>query len=318
LVIGPFLVLTAVSFALETFLLLQAGRRQQQQQQEHFHHRSIAHRRSGKAAPTSMAATKNDTVVKVAAAIVNRPHVPPKHNASAAFSFTADDHWLLAPDDPLLSRYEWDMSPIVIPQYKLIFFTQAKIGCTVWKHLFRRIMGYENWRVEDNGLPWNPKSNGLTYLYHYDRITASAMLRSDDWIKAIFVRNPIERFVSACLDKAVRHPTFLSAHCCSSEPPQQPQLQPQQQPQREDDEAATNNNNTLCVESKFSIDAFLRLVKICDNPHWRPQSRRLPHASYWQFINFVGQMESVADHAESLLRQIGVGRLRQKRVGKWR
>jgi hypothetical protein len=43
----------------------------------------------------------------------------------------------------------WDAAPIVIEKYKLIFFTLPKCGCTVWKQLFRRMMGYSDWSTQD-------------------------------------------------------------------------------------------------------------------------------------------------------------------------
>jgi hypothetical protein len=56
-----------------------------------------------------------------------------------------------------MSPPAYDSSLIVIEKCKLIFYTTPKIGCTVWKQLFRRIMGFEDW--------WDPfvdpKTNGL-------------------------------------------------------------------------------------------------------------------------------------------------------------
>lgn len=205
------------------------------------------------------------------------------HAILPPFSFAND--WVLPENDPLLSRSEWDLSPIVIEEFKLIFFTQAKVGCTVWKQLFRRMMHFPNWRAENccNMLPWNPRSNGLKYLYDYDRMEASRMLQDSNWTKAMFVRDPVERFVSAWLDKAVHHKFFLQQQCCER----------------------YGLEESMCDTAKQDIVSFLDLVRICDNAHWRPQNRRLPDPTYWKFISYIGRMETVAEDAEKLLRNIG-------------
>jgi Sulfotransferase family len=280
--LGPFLVLTFVLFVYEThwFLFLSSSSSGTAISRSLLASSSGAHRAAGQGAPT---ATTNHNAITTEN-LANHS-IPRKAEIQPFFRSTTDEDWVLSPDDPLLSRSEWDLSPIVIPEFQLIFFTQAKIGCTVWKQLFRRMMGLPDWAAENccDLLPWNPRQNGLTYLYHYDRNVASSMLRDDNWTKAIFVRDPVERFVSAWLDKAVRNDSFLQTHCCDRY-----QLEEQQ-----------------CIDARTSMAAFIQLVRVCDNPHWRPQSHRLPHASYWQFMTFTGHMESVADDAERLLRTIG-------------
>jgi len=109
-------------------------------------------------------------------------------------------------DSPYLQG-DWDGSPVVIEQHKLVFFTVAKVGCTSFKMLFRRIMGKSDWMVEEyvNMVPWNPFTNGLEYLYDYNRTRASEIMTSPDWTRAIFVREPKRRFLSAWLDKVMTH-----------------------------------------------------------------------------------------------------------------
>jgi hypothetical protein len=189
--------------------------------------------------------------------------------------------WLLQPDDSIYSRENWDGAPIVLEEYKLIFFTSAKVGCTVWKQLFRRIAGLKDWKAEatDKLLPWNPELNGLKYLYDYNRETASHMMTSPEYTRAIFVREPKERFLSAYLDKAVTNSNFIRQKCCP-----------------------TFGN---CTETaKASLSSFFGLTQWCMNDHWKPQSRRMD-PKFWSTINFVGHMDTVATDAERLLRQVG-------------
>jgi len=208
---------------------------------------------------------------------------------------------LVQEGDAIYQEGEWDMAPVVLEKYKLVFFTQAKVGCTVWKQLFRRMAGYQNWKAENtrNLLPWNPRFNGLKYLYHYDLQTASQILTDPTWTRAIFVRDPKERFVSAYLDKAVQNPHFLKRQCCTA-------ISTKTTSTEQND----NDKTVACAEQSISRAqtspmAFLQFVeRYCDNAHWRPQSLRLTD-KYWPVINFVGHMETVAEDAERLLRQVG-------------
>jgi hypothetical protein len=143
------------------------------------------------------------------------------------------------------------------------------------------MMGYSNWNIEEyeNLLPWNPAKNGLKYLYDYDRKTASHMLESDEWTKAVFVREPKDRFLSAYLDKAF-HPTYLMDKCCWEQP-------------------------QGCVENaRASAQGFLNLIKFCSDAHWNPLYKRM-EPKYWKYLNFVGHMETLEQDAKRLLIKIG-------------
>jgi vacuolar-type H+-ATPase subunit H len=61
------------------------------------------------------------------------------NEAMVSTSMVTDE--LVQQGDFIYRRGDWDGSPVVLEEYKLIFFTSAKVECTVWKQLFRRIMG---------------------------------------------------------------------------------------------------------------------------------------------------------------------------------
>ena len=84
----------------------------------------------------------------------------------------------------------WDGAPIVMEDARLIFFTVPEIASTTFKQLFRRMMGFEDWKESNGALPHDPHENGLKYLYDFDLDEAHDMLVSDDWKRAIFVRDP--------------------------------------------------------------------------------------------------------------------------------
>ena len=161
-------------------------------------------------------------------------------------------------------------------EYQLIFFTVPKVGCTVFKQLFRRMAKYNNWKKSASGIPHNPQINGLTYLYNYNVNNATAMLTSDNWTKAIFVRDPKERLLSAYLDKAVRKQgSYITHHCCPS-----------------------------CGADSATLVGFLGVMQYCDDPHWMPQSKRM-ESRFWDSVNFVGHVETAALDAKALLQRLG-------------
>ena len=134
--------------------------------------------------------------------------------------------------------WNWDRSPVVIESHKLIFFTIPKVGCTVFKQLFRRMMRHENWKTKD---PHNPHRNGLDYLSEWSLEEAAEMMTSPEWTRAVFIRDPKQRFLSAYLDKAVRKEgQYVNRHCC--------------------------NDDWTCAPK--NISAFLRTTRHCYDPHW--------------------------------------------------
>ena len=164
------------------------------------------------------------------------------------------------------------MSPVVAKSHGLIFFTVPKVGCTVFKKLVWRMASLDDWMAKDYDPLHDPRTNGLTYRNQYPK-KALKMLRSKEWTKAIFVREPKARFLSAYLDKvASKGGSYVVRHCC---------------PRKRD-----------CAPDTM-LD-FLHLTKRCWDPHWAPQSKRLT-AGLWAAMDFVGSFENVRDDAEALL-----------------
>jgi len=211
---------------------------------------------------------------------------------------------------PLLRRGDivhtygpWDGSPIVLESHQLLFFTIPKVGCTVWKQLFRRMEGYKDWIQDQHPLPHAPPRNGLKYLYDYEPIIAEHMLTDPSWTRAIFVRDPKERLLSAYLDKG-RQNQYIQFHCCKHLQPQEGlyrQLQcDHPQEHRGPTESLTDSTPPLLSFSDFVSS----LVHHCPDPHWNPQSQRID-AKYWPYVNFVGRMERMERDAQQLLQLIG-------------
>ena len=199
---------------------------------------------------------------------------------------------LLSNDDPIYKWGSWDEAPIVVESHKLLFFTIPKCGCTVWKQLFRRMYGWQNWKVHDEYLPHHPISNGLNYLYHYKPDEAEKMLTDPSWTRAILFRDPKERLLSAYLDKVLHnHGKYVRVHCCRGNNSLNLSLQCQVPEEKIHDPLLTFH------------DFLEKVVPHCNDPHWRAQAHRIPD-KYWPHINFVGHMDRIEQDAKDLLQKI--------------
>ncbi|KAL7453633.1 hypothetical protein ACHAWC_005275 [Mediolabrus comicus] len=114
-----------------------------------------------------------------------------------------NNSFFVKPTDNTLLKYNEAISGIVIEKYKLVLFTNPKIGSTILKQLCRRMMGYEeDYHIHKwgkNGLPHRHPANGLNYTAHYPIEMVNKMMTSDEWTRATFVRDPKERVLSAYL-----------------------------------------------------------------------------------------------------------------------
>ncbi|CAB9517487.1 carbohydrate [Seminavis robusta] len=187
--------------------------------------------------------------------------------------------YLVQPGDFIYQNLPGESAPIVMEDYRLIFFAQAKVGCTVWKLLFRRMMGIEKWRNQQGGLPHVRPKNGLKYLDDYNISYASHIMQSPHWTRAIFLRDPKERFLSAYLDKAVESTLFVDT-CCN------------------------RKRQVHCNPAPPALHEFMAAIHNCKDSHWDPQSERM-ETKYWKYLNFIGHLETVQQDAKRLLRKIG-------------
>ena len=185
---------------------------------------------------------------------------------------------LLRPNDTIYQYGDWDGAPIVMERYRLLFFTIPKVSCTVWKQLFRRMAGFADWTADDHPLPHAPTRNGLTYLYDYNPATAQHFLTSPNWTRAVFVRNPHERLLSAYLDKARHNLGYLQQHCCGVGDSVLEQLLQCQNTDNED----VHKANTETWEISF-VDFLRHVVPQCPDKHWNSQADRIPE-KYWVSI----------------------------------
>lgn len=108
---------------------------------------------------------------------------------------------------------EWDSSPMVDVVHKFVFCETPKVACSGFKRLFRRLSGHADYNVQE---PWihDPRQNGIIRLNDVGKDAAFEIMKDPAWTKAVFIRDPLERLLSAYLDKC-REPveTRYDIHC---------------------------------------------------------------------------------------------------------
>lgn len=95
------------------------------------------------------AKNKNNNVASAQQQQRSAAAITPKSDPSSSSS----QQLLVQTGDFVYTSGDWDGAPVVIEEHKLIFFTAAKVGCTTWKQLFRRMMGFRDWKIEECAYP---------------------------------------------------------------------------------------------------------------------------------------------------------------------
>lgn len=193
-----------------------------------------------------------------------------KYYVAKIFTDVLGTKWFKVSDIPDISKQEikklkrtFSSSPIVVPKYKLIFFWNEKSGCAYWKRLFQHIQGIHLKNVTNP--IHSPENNGLIFLKDFHDTDVIRMMYDDSWIKAVFVREPRQRILSAYLDKG-------------------------------------HLKRFTCNRIIKSFGDFLKLIRICKNAHWESQVRIPRH--YYKMM-MTGKMADISSFTELLLKQIG-------------
>jgi hypothetical protein len=246
----------------------------------------------------------NDASVSAPSSVTHPLQIPKSSSKAPGFK--------LQPNHTIYSRdiqYGWDNSPIVLEEYKLLFFTIPKVGCTVFKMLFRRIMGFDNWQLHEGnggGIPHARVKSGLKFLYDYPMERANDFLTSPDWTRAIFVRDARERVLSAYLDKVLhdneKQGGYIKRNCCKGKVKEGIPIPIVCDQLRGKKTGFQRLNRTTCdFETCFLRD----IVSVCNDPHWRSQVQRLDPPELWSYINFVGHFDTIKQDTRQLLQRIG-------------
>jgi len=183
-------------------------------------------------------------------------------------------------------------SPYVVPEYKLIFFSVPKVACSEWKRIIYKLLMGKPWHEEFT--IHDPNTNNLSTLMDFPLLEAQLMMNSDEWTKAIFVREPKERILSSFLNKYVKDGfKYFNVKCCKHIEPEE----------RSDEclERTGLGRPRKKKEEEFSY--FLSLTNECSDVHWQPQYNAMDD-KWWPKVNFVGYMENLAEDSRKLLMKL--------------
>jgi hypothetical protein len=194
--------------------------------------------------------------------------------------------------DDLIYNDERNTVPIVNEEYKVIFFQVAKAASSEWLRFFAKLQGLSTYC--DNPHLHDNKTNGIKRLCDFSTEEAQRMMLDPTWTKAIFVRNPKTRILSAYLDKSVVHHGYFEKHQCVSYAKMM-------------GSKGNISKKALreCQEKHEDFGFFLKtLVPVLkDNVHWRTAHSRVD-SKWWPYIDYISNMENLSEDAEHFLRYI--------------
>jgi len=199
-------------------------------------------------------------------------------------SLSSTNHPTVLPTDRI---YDPRIGAFVLEEYKLIFVSIPKVACSEWKRMFMRMLGNPLWCKIRGINAHDPDVHNIPYLSQYPVDVASQMMISPEWTKAVFVREPKERILSAFLDKSVKEKWFFKNKCCE---------------QLDDPEVVTD-----CVNKSQSFASFLHYVTKfpdkCTNVHWEAQALKID-SKWWPYFNFIGYQHNLQQDAKRLLSHV--------------
>ena len=191
-------------------------------------------------------------------------------------------HPVLEKNDVIYSTKR-TLPPIVNEEYKVIFFHVAKAASSEWIRFFTRLSGNPAWCGKN---VHHTEVNKLKRLSDYSLKEAQRLMTDPSWTRAIFVRHPKKRILSAFLDKAVSRTKKFAIDYCNKF-----QLH--------------GGDFNYCVEHHEEFEFFLYNITTVspDNVHWRPIYTRIDE-KFWPYINYIANMENLSNDAMHFLQSI--------------
>ncbi len=179
---------------------------------------------------------------------------------------------------------------IYVKNYNFIFCYTPKIACTGFKHAIRALEGLPTITKDIHD---KDETTGLSYLHLLPEEEAFALLSDPKVLKAVFVRNPYSRILSAFLDKLKRATTYTThenratgLHICKQ----------------------LNIDFSEYHPETFNFEDFIHYLSITDNEyldeHFTAQTFRSCFEEGVKF-DFIGHFETLEQDIERLEKLIG-------------
>ena len=262
-----------------------------------------------------------------------KPHAGRKRPTSQQRNATS---FHLRRSDSLYHHYNMSTTPIVLEQHKLLLFTCEKVGSTVLRQLARRMMNYSDYDYHGDGIPHVMGRNGLKYLHQFPIKEAENMLISEEWTRAMFVRDPKERVLSGFLMWRPHRPSKKLLEAARRREIKDPVIGAKGKPGMlavccQTAAAGDYNLEVLCMEHVHSFDGFLDLIEdprtinelsianekksnpikywlrtspSCPDKHWSPITHWRMEYKFYPLLNFIGHLETAAYDIKRLLHRI--------------
>lgn len=128
-------------------------------------------------------------------------------------------------------------------------------------------------------------------FFDYPIDQAQYMMNSNEWTKAVFLREPKERVLSAFLNKYVQGGGRIFAKKCCKK---------YVKPQSRREECLVHVDKSRKQKRKDDFSYFLSVSQECKNVHWQTQYE-IMDAKWWAKINFVGYLHNAAEDSKKLL-----------------
>lgn len=171
---------------------------------------------------------------------------------------------------------------LVDTAHRFVFFSIPKVACTEWLRVFMRLQGVDDWRADPHYRTDRP------LLSQFSTQECTEILASAEWYKAVFVRDPVDRLLSAYLDKFVHRRSYIVQQFVTGE-----------------NELSLDQFVDLVVDPNTDPDRP-EGVHRGTNPHWRPQSMVGGLGRFVDQLDFVGRFDRLHDDATSLLTRLGL------------
>lgn len=188
----------------------------------------------------------------------------------------------------MLKSLRWQQSHcnlVLMRNHRLVFCPIPKVACSNWKITLRHTIGYTGY---DENIAHDRTANGLTYLHTIPKPQRALWLLRPDVTRAVFVRNPWTRLLSAYRSK-------IEGRSIGNLPNR------------------TRNYFQRCIIEQMgggpvSFEEFVTFLEQTPlsqmNEHWMPQYliAGLDEIKY----NFIGKMETLEEDAILLVRRCGL------------
>ena len=172
---------------------------------------------------------------------------------------------------------------IVFPAAKLAFCGIPKAGITRWLQFLRFTLGAKDYQ----DIPYY-KFDHMPFYFDSLRPEVQREIWNDpSWTRAVLIREPTERLLSAYLDKIYgnkdhQNTSFADFVGGLSQPP-------------------TTREN-------LPSGSFLKMTGVSwyTDPHWRPQSYSCGLGQLLPHFHYVGGLDRVAEHTKAILQSVGL------------